>query len=132
MEKQQLILEHPLHSRSSSIIWQLISTAGGLKKWVADDATEQKDRIQFIWGDPWRHQEIRTAIILNKVKNKSITLRWDDETDDQAYLEFQMLRNELTGDYMLRITDYALPEEEDALTQIWEQNLERLHHSTGL
>ena len=84
MEKQQLILEHPLHSRSSSIIWQLISTAGGLKKWVADDATEQKDRIQFIWGDPWRHQEIRTATILNKVKNKSITLRWDDETDDQA------------------------------------------------
>lgn len=99
---------------------------------MADDATEQKDRIQFIWGDSWRHQEIRTAIILNKVKNKSITLRWDDETDDQAYLELQMLRNELTGDYMLRITDYALPEEEDALAQIWEQNLERLHHTTGL
>ena len=66
------------------------------------------------------------------MKNKSITLRWDDETDDNAYLELQMLRNELTGDYMLRITDYALPEEEDALAQIWEQNLERLHHSTGL
>jgi uncharacterized protein YndB with AHSA1/START domain len=132
MERHRLILDHHLHSRSSTIIWQLISTAGGLMKWVADEVSEQKGKMQFTWGDPWGHHETRTATIINKVKNKSISFRWDDEPDEEAYLELQMLRNELTGDFMLRITDYALPEDEGSLTQIWEQNLERLHHTTGL
>lgn len=132
MKKQQLIIEHNLHSRSSTIIWKLISSAGGLMKWVADEAAEQDGKIHFSWGEPWSHHETRTATILNKVKNKSISLRWDDETDDEAYMEFSMHRNDITGDYILCIIDYALPEDEDSLLQIWEQNLDRLHHNTGL
>ena len=37
MEKSRIEIEHTLNSTSRNIIWQLIGTAAGLEKWLADD-----------------------------------------------------------------------------------------------
>jgi len=57
MKKHRICIEHELHSRSSAIIWNLISTAEGLSLWVADEVHLSDDTLTFIWGELWRNHE---------------------------------------------------------------------------
>jgi len=41
-------------------------------------------------------------------------------------------RSEITGYYMLIVTDFAWEEDVDELYEIWESNFDRLHRTTGL
>ena len=132
MKKEQIEIEHNLRSTSPNIIWRIISTESGLSKWIADDVKSEKGQLVFTWGDEWRHHEKRCADKLESVYHSHIRLRWADETDPDAYLELRMVHNEMTGDYSLQVTDFALPEDLDSLYDIWDQNFEQLRLSTGL
>ena len=132
MNKQRLELEYVLRSNSENIIWNTISTASGLQKWIADEVTENGDKLTFTWGDIYKHHETRTATILKSVKNKYIRLRWDDELTPEAFLEMRISKSELTNDYVLSVIDYANPEDIESLRDIWDQNFEELHRNTGL
>ena len=132
MKKQQIQIEHNLRSTSANIIWKLISTEGGLGRWIADEVKEDDGKFSFRWGDEWSHHEKRTASTLEKVRNSHIRLQWDDETDPEAYLELRIVKTEVTGGYLLHVTDYALPEDVESLYDIWDQNFEQLRTSTGL
>ena len=132
MKKQQIQIEHALRSTSANIIWKVISTEGGLGRWIADEVKEDHGKFSFTWGEEWGHHEKRTATTLEKVRNSHIRMQWDDETDPEAYLELRMVRTEITEGYLLQVTDYALPEDVDSLYDIWEQNFEQLRAATGL
>lgn len=132
MKKQQIQIEHALLSTSANIIWKAISTEGGLGRWIADKVSEDHGKYIFVWGEEWSHHEKRVAITLEKVKNSHLRLQWEDETDPEAYLELRIVRTEVTGGYLLHVTDYALPEDVDSLYDIWEQNFEQLRATTGL
>ena len=132
MEKKKIYIEHPLKSKSANIIWQAISTEGGLAKWIADNVQQFDDTFEFMWGAPWAHHETRKAHIINKVKNKYIQLRWDDEEEDDAFLEMRMTKNDLTGDYVLQITDFAYDEDIDWLYSIWDRNFEAMWRTMGI
>lgn len=132
MKKEKVSIEKELKSRSANIIWPLISTAAGLEKWVADEVINKGDRLQFTWGEVWQPHEIRTARILERVKNSHVRYCWDNDTDEDAYWELEMRKSEITDDYILIITDFALPEDVDGLEDLWEINLNKLRHRTGL
>ena len=132
MKKERLYIEHALRSNSPTIIWNLISTASGLARWIADEVTMDDEHVTLAWGNPLMHYDSRQLDILEKVKQSHLRMRWVDEGDSEAYLEIRMERSDLTGDYMLLITDYAEPEDMDLLSDIWDDNLNRLHHSSGL
>ena len=132
MKKQKITVEYSLKSTSPNIIWGLISTEGGLSRWIADDVKENKGKFTFSWGDTWSHHESRTASTLDKARHSFLRLQWDDETDPDAYLELRMSHSEVTGGFTLHITDFALEEDIDSLYDIWEQNLEQLRQTSGL
>ena len=132
MKKRQISIEHSLLSTSANIIWKIISTEGGLSRWIADEVKETKGKFTFTWGDEQGHHEKRSAKLLERVRNSHIRLQWEDETDPEAYLELRMSHTEVTGGYILHITDYAYPEDEESLYDIWDQNLSQLRQSTGL
>jgi hypothetical protein len=132
MEKQQIQIEHSLLSTSPNIIWNIISTEGGLSRWIADSVKESKGIFSFTWGDVNGHHEKRRAVLKERVRHSHIRLQWEDETDPDAYLELRMMRAEITGGYVLHITDYAMPDDVDSLYDIWDQNLEQLRRATGL
>ena len=44
MEKSRIEIEHTLNSTSRNIIWQLIGTAAGLEKWLADSVQIDGDK----------------------------------------------------------------------------------------
>ncbi len=132
MKKRQIQIEHSLRSTSPNIIWNIISTEGGLSRWIADSVKEKEGRFSFIWGDEWSHHEERTATIQERVRHSHIRMKWDDDTDPESYLEIRMSREEVTGGFILHITDFALSEDVDSLYDIWDQNLDMLRQATGL
>lgn len=132
MNKQRFTIERPLNSRSVKIIWQAISTAEGLSKWLADEVRDEQGSLSFLWGEPWRHQEIRRANVVKRDKYHEFAFRWQDEQDEQAVISLKIDKSDITGDFVLTITDFAPLDEHDTLQTLWEDNLERLHRSTGL
>ena len=90
------------------------------------------DTLTFIWGELWRHHEIKEAKILEKIKNSYIRFKWKDDDDESSYTEIRMVRNDVTNDYILVITDFTDDDDHEQLEAIWSDNLVRLHHSSGL
>lgn len=132
MKKKRINIEHTLRCKNANIIWPLLSTEAGLQKWIADTVERDGDILSFTWGEVWSHHEIRQARVVAEELSKRIRFVWEPDEDEEAYWELCMERSDITGDYVLVITDYALPEDEESLYDIWGQNLEQLHQSTGL
>ncbi len=132
MIQKKLYMEYELQSHSIKAIWTLISTAMGLKKWLADDVQITDNHISLTWGELWSDHETRDANILELVAYDHIKLQWAEEEGTDTYLEMKIERIDITEDYILCITDYALDGDIDTLREIWNQNLERLHTNTGL
>ncbi len=131
---QKLTIEYPTTAKSPKIIWDLISNAAGLQKWLADIVTEEDDLLTFTWGHPWTERDTKQSRVLKKEKQLYIRMLWDyhEDTPD-AYWEMRIDKSDLTGQLTLSITDFAADDDEEAdLRGIWDDNLERLHRISGL
>ena len=131
---QKLTLEYPLSTKSTRLVWDMISNAAGLQKWLADQVVEGEDTMTFTWGHPWTERDTKTSRILEKEKMNYIRMLWDyhEDTPD-AYWEIRIAESDLTGMLSLQITDYAADDDEEAdLRGIWDDNFERLHRVSGL
>ena len=132
MKKEKLYLEYPLAAKSQSLLWEHISTAHGLERWLADHVEDKgNDVISLTWGEVWTDHHTLEAQIMERQRNDHIRLRWVDEDDPDAFWEMRMGRSELTGDLCLFVTDYALSDDIDDLHDLWDGNLERLHQVSG-
>ena len=132
---QKLTIEYPLATNSIKIVWDMISNAAGMQKWLADKVVEEGDDIMtFTWGQPWTERDTKQSRILNKEKFNHIRLMWDYHEDTpEAYCELRIAQSKETGHLTLLITDYAADDDEAAdLRGIWDDNLERLHRVSGL
>jgi uncharacterized protein YndB with AHSA1/START domain len=131
--KQKVCIEYPLRTKSPHIVWEQISTAHGLERWLADHVEETTEGIiSLTWGEEWTNHHTLEARILKKEKNQYIRLQWLEEEDPDAYWEMRIGHSELTNDLCLLIVDYALPEDIDDLHELWDGNMERLHAASGV
>ena len=131
---QKLTLEYPLSTKSTRLVWDMISNAAGLQKWLADQVVEDEQSMTFTWGHPWTERDTKKSRILEKEKMNYIRMLWDYHEDTpEAYWELRIAQSDETGHLSLLITDYADDEDEAAdLRGIWDDNLERLHRVSGL
>ena len=128
---RKIELEYELKTRSGSAVWTLISTPIGMMKWLADEVTLEGETATFVWGDPLREHDTHTATVIEMVKNSHIRLHWDS-SDSDAYWEIRMFHSEIAGNYHLAVTDFTEDDEPEDLVRIWDQNIDRLHRSTGV
>ena len=132
---QKLTIEYPLSTNSPKIVWDMISNAAGMQKWLADKVIESDDNtMTFTWGHPWTERDTKQSRILDVEKFDHIRMIWDYHEDTpEAYWEIRIEQSDLTGKLNLLITDFASDDdEEEDLRGIWDDNLERLHRVTGL
>jgi len=131
---QKLTIEYPLSTESPKIVWDMISNATGMQKWLADSVTEDGDVMTFTWGHPWTERDTKQSRGLEKEKYDHIRMLWDYHEDTpEAIWEMRIEKSDLTGHLNLLITDYAADEDEaNDLRGIWDDNLERLHRVSGL
>ena len=108
MHKNILKKEYPLSAKSPKIVWEMISNAAGLQKWLADVVKQEGDLLTFTWGHPWTERDTKVSKLLELEKYSHIKMKWDYQEDDpEAYWEMRIEQSELTGQLNLLITDYS-------------------------
>ena len=132
---QKLTFEYPLTTHSPRIVWDMISNAAGLQKWLADKVIEgDRNTLIFTWGQPWTERDTKQSKILEIEKLDHIRMLWDYHEDTpEAFWELRIVESKETGHLTLMVTDYASDDDEASdLEGIWEDNFERLHRVSGL
>lgn len=126
--KQKLELEYTINS-SPKVLYNRLSTPGGLSEWFADDVNLRGKLFTFIWEGV----EQKAEVVLKK-ENKYIRFRWieDENSDEKGYFEFRINVDELTGDVALLVTDFADDEDVDDAVELWNTQISELKHVLGL
>jgi uncharacterized protein YndB with AHSA1/START domain len=124
--KKKFELEYSINS-SPKVLFNMLSTPGGLSEWFADDVNVQGKQFVFIWDSAEEYAEIT-----NKKENKYVRFKWADDDDDKAYFEFRINIDELTGDVALVITDFAEEDEIEDSMELWDSQIAELKHVLGL
>lgn len=125
MSKEKFQLEYTINS-SPKVLFNRLSTAGGLSEWFADDVNVQSDVFTFIWDGAEQQ-----AKLVNRKDMKYVRFQWLDEDDDKVYFEFKLRTDELTGDLALIVTDFAEPEEKEDTIELWDTQISELKHIIG-
>lgn len=132
INKKRIVLEYGLNANSPSVIWPLISEATGLERWFADEVKRSGKNLSFVWGTSYQNKDERTAVIVKEQKDKLIRFKWDGDEDPDAYCEMKIEVSEITNDCTLAITDFAEDDDIDSLRELWDDNMEMLHQTSGI
>ncbi len=125
MNKEKFQLEYDLQS-SQKVLFNRLSTAGGLNEWFADDVRVQGKTYTFVWDGAEQKAEM-----INKKDQKYVRFQWEDDEDEKAYFEFRVNVDELTGDLALVITDFAEEDELEDAKELWDTQVAELKHILG-
>jgi uncharacterized protein YndB with AHSA1/START domain len=123
--KKKYELEYAINS-SPKVLFNRLSTPGGLAEWFADDVNLQGSVYTFYWDKAEQQAEV-----VQKKDNKYIRFHWLNE-EDECYFEFRLAQDELTGDVSLLITDFADDDEKDDAIDLWDTQIAELKHVIGL
>jgi hypothetical protein len=123
-EIKKFELEFPINV-SPKVLYYRLSTPGGLSEWFADDVNLKDSVFTFFWEGNDQQAEL-----LQRKDNKSVRFRWLD-SDDEAYFEFRITQDDLTGDVSLLITDFAEEDEIEDTTELWEKQVNVLKRNLG-
>jgi uncharacterized protein YndB with AHSA1/START domain len=120
-------LEFPINS-SPQLLYQYISTPSGLSEWFADNVNSRGEFFTFIWDDSEENARLASKKTGEKVKFKWID---EDNKDTEYFLELRILEDEITKDVSLMIVDFAIEEEVEEASQLWENQVSELKHVIG-
>lgn len=126
MERVKLDLEFVIKS-SPTILFQYLSTPSGLVEWFCDDVNIKGSKSYiFLWDG-----EENPAELVKKVNGKLVKFKLLDNPADE-YFQFEVTKDELTGDIGLLITDFVDADEVEDMNMIWESQVSDLRHALGL
>jgi uncharacterized protein YndB with AHSA1/START domain len=122
-DKIKINLEYIINC-SPKVLYNRLSTASGLTEWFADDVRVRGKQYTFIWDD----SEQIAEMTLHK-ENKLVRFSWIEEED--TFFEFKIVRDELTNDVSLLITDFADEDEVGEVEGLWNSQISELKHVLG-
>jgi uncharacterized protein YndB with AHSA1/START domain len=106
---------------SPDLLFEFLYTPSGLSEWFCDDVNIRNGVYTFNWNG-----EISQARLLKMVEDERVRYQWANRTDG-AYFEFRIVKDELTGDVSLFITDFADPAWDiEGGKRLWQQQIEKL------
>lgn len=124
MDNRKIELEYIVNT-SPKVLFNRLSTPGGLAEWFADDVNLKGKVFTFVWENSEQKAEI-----LQKKDLKFIRFRWVGDVED--YFEFHLQQIELTGDLALIVTDFADEEEKESTIELWNSQIADLKRAIGL
>jgi len=110
---------------SPAVLFSRISTPSGLAEWFAENVRESGKIFTFIWGSSEQR-----AVILTKTSNESITFRWLDMEPGYEF-GFNILKDELTGDVALIVTDNIDDDDVEDTRNLWNSQVLKLKQMIG-
>ena len=125
-QKKNLFTIERAFRASPTILYKFLTTPSELIQWFSDTADLNDDVYTFSWSG-----EEQSAEILNSEEDSFIRLRWDDEEDEKAYFEYNIKRNEITGETILYVSDFAEKDDIEGSISLWESQLDDLKKCSG-
>lgn len=126
MEKYKFVKEFEFRA-SPKVLYPFISTPSGLQQWFAAKVNILPDHsYDFVW-DGESHVAKVTSQRLNKVA------RYDFVNPPQVgnYVEFKLETSELDNTTYLKITDYSTNSDEEDLTDLWTDLVDKIKDIVG-
>ena len=127
MKKESFELEFLLKT-SSKVLENMLTTPSGLSEWFADDVNIKDDVYTFLWDGSEEEARILTKKLNGKVKFKWLD---DEEEGNDAFFEMRYEVDPMTKAVVLKITDFAEPDEIEEAQQLWEQQVSDLKRVLG-
>jgi uncharacterized protein YndB with AHSA1/START domain len=126
-QKIRYEIEFPINS-SPHLLYQYIATPSGLSEWFADNVNSRGEFFTFIWNDSEEKARLSSKKVGEKVKFK-----WVDENnkDTEYFFELHILEDEITKDVSLLVIDFAVKEEIQEASLLWENQISDLKHLIG-
>jgi hypothetical protein len=106
----------------------MLSTPSGLSEWFADDVNIKGDIFTFFWDGSQEEARILTKKLNGKVKFQWLS---DEEDGNDAYFEIRYEVDPMTKAVILKIIDFAEPDEIEEVQQLWEQQVSDLKRVLG-
>jgi uncharacterized protein YndB with AHSA1/START domain len=119
------IQQEYLLKTSPPVLFSRISSASGLAEWFADNVIVEGGIYTFFWGSVEQK-----AKIVHITHNESIRFRWLDPNLDCEF-EFCIMKDELTGDIALIVTDNIDEEDEADAINLWDSQVSKLKQVIG-
>ncbi len=125
MAKFKYTQEFPFRA-SPKVLYNYISTPGGLQQWFAESVTLNSDnKFVFNW-DGNDHVAELTSSRLNK------SSRFDFTGEDAGnFLEFKFVTSELDNSTYLKVTDNSDNDDADDLETMWNELISHLKEIVG-
>lgn len=125
--KMKFDIEFAVNS-SPQLLYQYLSTPSGLSEWFADNVNSRGEFYTFIWGD-----SEEKAKLASKKTDEKVKFRWldDDGQDTEYYFEIKIIKDELTKDVLLMITDFADEDEVEDQKMLWDNQITDLKKVLG-
>jgi uncharacterized protein YndB with AHSA1/START domain len=123
-KKQKLQLEFEMHC-SPRILFNYINTPSGLGEWFAEDVSV----VDGIYTFKWTGNESRAKLV-HKRENQLVQFKWLDDNED-SYIEFEILTDDLTSDVALLITDFCVEDDQEETARLWETQIHNLKQIIG-
>ncbi len=113
---------------SPQLLYQYISDPSGLSEWFADNVNSRGEYFTFIWND-----SEEKAKLVTKKTDERVKFRWLDEdgNDTDYYFEIKIIRDEITKDVSLAITDFSDEDDVDQSKLLWENQISDLKQVLG-
>lgn len=114
---------------SPSILYNRLSTPSGLSEWFADDVNLDGNVFTFFWDNSESQAEL-----IGRKENKYIRFKWLGETgtDEDAYFEFRICPDELTGGLALHVIEQLLDDDTEDAESLWSHQVNELKRHLGL
>lgn len=122
-EKTKIQLEYIVNC-SPKVLYSRISSPSGLAEWFAEDVSTKGNEYTFKWKGA---EEIAELIMLKE--NKLVRFAWADSPD--CYFELKIIKDELTGDVALIVTDFWDEDETDDAIELWNNHINVLRQVVG-
>ena len=124
-KKEKIILDYSVNT-TTSILYYRLHNPSGLEEWFADKVLLSKNIYTFQWSNSEQKAEL-----IDKKNNEFVKFRWLDAEDD-SYVELKIVKQEVTGDTALYITDFAEPDEKEETIDLWNEQIAQLKHILGV
>lgn len=125
--KTKFEIEFPINS-SPQLLFQYISNPSGLSEWFADNVNSRGEVFTFIWDG-----SEEKAKLTNKKTDEKVRFRWidGDGNESENYFELKIIRDEITKDVLLLVTDFADEDEVEDQKLLWESQIHDLKTILG-
>jgi hypothetical protein len=123
--KKKFELEFAMKT-SPRVLFPRLSTPSGLSEWFSDNVNIKGNIYSFVWNGA--SQEAEQAHVR---ENQVVRYEWVDDEED-AFFEFRLKTDDLTGELALMVTDFAEDDEKEDVVSLWEAQIASLKQAIGL